>query len=114
MEISAHWGALLVGIVITSLSQILLRSGAVRGETWVKSILNVRVITGYMFFFGVTILNLYALKEIPFKVLSAWVSLPYILTPLLAFLLLKERLHRNNIIGGIFIILGITLFSLAP
>ena len=106
-----HWFALFTGILFTSISQLLLRSGARSKPTIVQSNFNLKVLFGYTLFFIVTILNLYALQRIQLKTLTAWASVGYILTPVLAQGVLKESITRNNIIGGIIIMFGIVVFS---
>ena len=112
--ISLHWLALIIGIALTGISQLLLRSGAEAGNIGIRVFVNYRVILGYGLFFLVTLLNMYALQVISFKILTAWASLTYVITPILASIFLKDKITRYTLLSSLLIVIGIVVFMLAP
>lgn len=109
--IDSHKLALVIGIFLTALSQVLLRSGAQKKPTWLSSFLNVRTVLGYGLFVFVTALNVHALQTIPLRTVTAWISTTYILTPFMAKWLLKEELNASIMAGSVLILVGIVVFS---
>lgn len=106
-----HETALAAAILITPLSQVLLRLGAKNSTTPLGALLNFRTLFGYFSFTIVVLLATYSLQEIPLRTVTAWDSLGYVLTPLAAWLLLKDPLTRTTLVGAAIIMLGIVVFS---
>ena len=107
-----HAVALAVGIVLTSISQILLRRGAGGKVSWYISFLNVYTALAYGLFLIVTILNVYAMKTIQLKTITTWISLTYVLTLFLSGWILKEKLNGKMILGVLLIAIGIAVYSM--
>ncbi len=102
---------LLGGVVIASLSQILLKYAAERQYDDKRSeYFNPFVIGGYALFLGVTFLNVYALRFIPLSLASALDASGQIFVPLFSWLILKERISWEKMKGMAVIIFGILLF----
>lgn len=109
---SLHATALALGVGLTAVSQVLLRSGARGKDRFYASFLNWHTVIGYGLFVLVTMLNVFAMQTIPLKTVTAWVSLTYVVTMLLSRWLLGEELNRYMLAGAGLIVAGIVLFSL--
>lgn len=112
MDFSWHGIALALAIVLTAISQLLLRQGAVRGARWMAGFVNPRSVAGYSLFVLVAALNVFALQAIPLRTLTAWTSLTYVLTIGLSHWILKEKLNAGMLAGCGLIMAGIVVFSL--
>lgn len=108
-----HWLALAGGIVLTSVSQVLLKLGAGSGSSFARAFLNPRTVTGYAMFMGVSLLNIFAMKAIPLRTVTAAVSLTYVLTMGMGRWFLGEVVTRRMVLGLSLIVTGIFVFSLA-
>ena len=102
------------GILMTAVSQVLLKIGASQNPTLLRRLLSGPVICGYGLFFLVTVLNVLALKVLEMKVLTAFTSLTYVLTTLLSKIVLQEAVGRRQLVGCVMIALGLVVFSLGP
>ncbi len=107
-----HFTALVIGIVLTSGAQVLLKSGVSYEDSWVRSFLAWRTLVSYGLFGLVTILHVYALQEIDLKTYGAWISVNYILVTLLSWAILREKTPRNTVVGCGLIVMGILIFNL--
>ncbi len=108
---SLHAAALGLGIVLTAVSQVLLRSGARNKSSLLGSFLNPHTIVGYGLFLLVTVLNVYAMQVIPLKTVTAWISMTYVATMILSRWVLKEELNGRMVAGAGLIVAGIVVFS---
>lgn len=103
----------LLGVIISSFSQILLKKSANREEqSFIKQYLNVRVIIAYGMFFGATLLSIFAYKVIPLTLGAILGTLEYGLVAILGHFLLKENLRARQIFGILVIIAGIIVYSI--
>jgi drug/metabolite transporter (DMT)-like permease len=103
-----HWVALALAILMTAISQVLLKIGACRDG----GSLNLITFTGLGMFGLVTILIVFSLQGISLKMVMALNSLTFIATPLAALIFLGEQPKRMDFWSGGLIILGILIFSL--
>jgi drug/metabolite transporter (DMT)-like permease len=108
---SPEVAALGAGIALTVAAQLLLRSGASRGASFLSSFLNPRTTVGYGLFLLTTVLNVFAMRVIDLKTVTAWTALTYVLTPAAAAWVLGEQPSRRTIAGSALVALGILLFS---
>jgi len=108
----SHAAALASAIVIPSISQVFLKSGASNKASFIKSFLNWKTIVGYCSLLMVTILNVYAMQTIELKTITAWIGTSYILVILFSFIFLKEKIDLFKIIGCSLIVLGVLIFTL--
>ena len=108
---SNHWIALGVAIILTSISQVLLRAGA-KGKTSAQSasFLNPKILFGYLLFFVVVLLMIYSMQEISLRTASALNSVTYILVPLMAHKFVNDPIDTRIILGSLTIIVGIVVF----
>lgn len=103
----------LLGVIVSSFSQILLKRSANREEqSFIKQYLNVRVIVAYGMFFGATLLSVFAYKVIPLTLGAILGTLEYGLVAILGHFLLKENLRARQIFGILVIIAGIIVYSI--
>ena len=101
-------------IIITSISQILLKIGANRGKSksYLYSFFNFFTIIGYFFLLLSTVFSLYALRVISLKITIVMLPLVYIFVGFLSFVILKEYFSKIKLIGSIIIIIGILIFNI--
>jgi drug/metabolite transporter (DMT)-like permease len=104
--------ALFSAILLTAFSQLVLRIGAKNKAKSSEIFLNVATISGYLLFFIVILLTIYAMQKIQLKTAMAWNSTTYILTPTLGYLLIKEPLDKRMILGSVIIVIGLLIFIL--
>lgn len=101
------------GVIISAISQILLKKSANEGEkSLIKQYLNIRVIAAYAMFFGATLLSIFAYKVIPLTLGAILGTLEYGLVAILGYVFLKEQLQKKQIIGLLIIITGIIIYSI--
>lgn len=112
MSLSSYEVALALSIVLTAVSQLLLRSGARNRKGFLASFLHPKTISGYGLFLVVTLLTTYSMRVLHLRTVTAWSSLAYVIVPFSAAVFLKENLDRRTIAGSILIALGILVFSL--
>ena len=104
----AYLGSALVGV-----GQTLFKLGARRslGRPFWALYANPFSLSGYALLLGVTVLNLYVYRVVPFK--YAVVVLPFnsMFVGLFSILFLGERLSRRHLIGTVVILTGIAVFN---
>jgi small multidrug resistance pump len=103
----------LIVVVFTSIGHLLLKIAATRvAESGGRLYTHPLSVTGYGIFAFVAFLSIYAMKGLDMKVFFALNSLTYICIPILAYLVLRESVTRNKVIGVIIISIGVLLFNL--
>ena len=106
-------GIYLIGIVISAFSQVLLKQSAdTKTTSFWKQYLNVKVISAYIIFFIATLLSIYAYKVIPITLGAILGTLEYGLVAILSYFFFKEKLNKQQILGILFIITGIIIYSI--
>ena len=83
-ELLIYSGIMLVGVLISSVSQILLKISA--GKTYpskLREYLNPHVIIGYGMFFGCTLISMLALKVVPLSMQPVLEATGYIFVSIL-------------------------------
>jgi drug/metabolite transporter (DMT)-like permease len=101
------------GVLISSLSQILLKKSANESDdTFFQMYFNWRVILAYTIFFISTIISLIAYKYIPLSFGVVIEVTEYAFIALFSYLLLKERISKSKLTGLILIVLGVIIFTL--
>ena len=104
---------LTLSVFISSISQILLKKGAEKKyPNKIREYLNPYVMSGYMLFFGCTLLSMFSLKVVPLSMAPVVESLGYIFVAVLGFFFLKEKFTKRQLIGTALIILGFVVYSL--
>jgi len=102
----------IVSVFFASISQIMLKKSAnIQRKNKMSEYLNFYVIGSYSLLLLSTILTLLAYKEINLSLGYILESLGYIIIPLLSYIVLKEKLKKNHILGILLIIIGISIFA---
>ena len=107
----SHTAALASAVVIASISQLFLKSGASNKTSFIRSLLNWKTIIGYCLLGMVTILNVYAMQRIELKTITAWIGTTYVFVVFLSVLFFKEKIDLFKIIGCSLIVFGVSIFT---
>jgi drug/metabolite transporter (DMT)-like permease len=110
--VSIHDAALLGSVLLTAVSQAMMRIGARGRARALHSFLNPWTLTGNACFGIVMLMMIYAMQTIPFRSVMAVNSLVYIATPLAARLIAKDPLTLRMMLGSLVITAGIVIFFL--
>ena len=101
--------AIFFAIIITTLSQILLKKATLSKKIRNKYIF---IVLAYILFVLVIIISYFILKHIELKYFSIILGIVYITVAISSYLIFKEEFNKNQIIGLFIIILGIIIFNL--
>jgi drug/metabolite transporter (DMT)-like permease len=102
----------IAGVCLASIGQVLMKKGATRGRSLVRSFLDPFVIAGYALMLVSTVTSTIALKVLPLKLTVTLLPLGYIVVVLLSVALLRERMRRHHVWGMLIILTGIVIFNL--
>ena len=105
-------GIFLISVLVSSVSQILLKISA--GKTYdskIKEYLNALVIIAYGLFFLSTVVTVLAYKYVDLSLGPVLEATGYIWVTLLGYLILKEKVSRKKLMGLVVIIVGIIVFN---
>ena len=106
-------GIFLISVLVSSVSQILLKISA--GKTYdskIKEYLNAPVIIAYGLFFLSTVVTVLAYKYVDLSLGPVLEATGYIWVTLLGYLILREKVSRKKLLGLIVIIVGIIVFNI--
>lgn len=98
-------------ILLTSLSQILLKLAADKKESFAHNIFKFITLVSYFLFFVATLLSVFALQKIDLKMVTSLGSITIMLTVFSANVFLKERIHTTQLLGVVLIATGVFVFS---
>ena len=114
MNINPYILLLFLSMMIASLSQILLKKGALRKHnSFYEEYLNPYVISGYALLVLTTLINIMAFsKGVEYKNGPVIEALGFVLVMLLSKVFFGERITLRKSIGNIFILLGVFVFYL--
>ncbi len=105
--------ALAGSIACTCAGQILMKGAQRQPSRYpLNNLLHPLMILGLASMFMVTILSTYVLGKIELRTYTAWSSLNYPFTVLLAGAIYKEAVGRNILTGVTLVSLGVLIFSL--
>ena len=111
-ELMLYSGIMLISILISSVSQIMLKKSAQKKyPSKIKEYLNPMVIIAYGLFFGCTLITMYSFKVVPLGMAPVLESAGYIFVAVLSFIFLKEKLTKRQLLGMALIIIGIVVYS---
>jgi len=103
----------LLATFISSISQIMLKKSAQKEyDNKIAEYINLLVICGYMLLLFTTLISVFALRYIPVSLFTALESMTQIFVPVLSFLILKEHINRQKLIGMTVIIAGLIVYFL--
>ena len=112
-ELRIYSGIMLIGVFISSVSQILLKISAGKNYTSkIREYLNPHVIIGYGMFFGCTLISMLALKVVPLSMQPVLEATGYIFVAVLSYFVLKEKLNKRQTVGMALILIGIAVYAL--
>jgi len=105
----------LCAVMLTGISQTLLKIGAdsgARSNRFLDSYLNPPTITAYGLILLVTILSVYALRDLPLKVFYSLTALNFIIVLGLSAVFLREEVSRDKVVAIGLIVFGVIVFNL--
>ena len=104
---------MLICTMFSAVSQILLKQSANEEHaSALREYLNWRVITAYVIFGSVLLLNTYAYTKVDLKYGPVLDTFTYVFVLLLSFSVLKERVSKGKLVGNLIIILGVLVYTL--
>ena len=105
-------GIFLISVLVSSVSQILLKiSAGKKYDSKIKEYLNAPVIIAYGLFFLSTVVTVLAYKYVDLSLGPVLEATGYIWVTLLGYLILKEKVSRKKLLGLVVIIVGIIVFN---
>ncbi len=108
---SASYLFLIASVCIASLSQILLKKGAMRRyASFLREYLNPWVIGGYLMLFGSVFLTILGLRRLDYLNAPIVESLGYVLVPVLSAVFFREKLTMRRLLGIGCIVAGVIVF----
>lgn len=106
-------GLILLGTFVAAVSQIMLKKSAQKKySNQIAEYINPLVIGGYTILLGTTFISVIALRFIPMSLAAALDSTGQIFVPVLSFLILKENINRQKLIGMVVIMIGLVVYFL--
>lgn len=112
-DIAPYLLVFLGSVLISSISQVLLKKGADREyPTLAAQYLNPLVVGAYALFFLSTLVTVYAFKYVPLSMGPILESFGYVFVGVLGVFMLHERLTPRGVLGMVLIVAGVVVFSL--
>lgn len=100
-------------VFVSAVSQVMLKKSAgKRYGSWLREYLNPLVITAYVLFFGATLLNVLAYKEIPLSLGPVLDSTSYLYVTFFGVQIFGEKITRKKALALGMIVSGILVYSL--
>lgn len=109
-----YYLAVYSGMLLTAVSQLLFKLGAnrTRRRSAIFVFANPLNLAACTLLLGVTLLNTYAYKYLPLKLVVVVLPFTYVLVGLFSYTFLRERLNRKQWLGTIIILLGVIVYNL--
>ena len=107
-----YYAFAMLSILLTGVSQVLLKIGARNTNTPMEAYLNPATAAGYFMFLIVTICAVFALQGLELKLLYALTSLNYVVVMVLSGVVLKEELNMDKLRAVGLIVIGVVVFNL--
>ncbi|WP_346680099.1 EamA family transporter [Enorma massiliensis] len=114
MAIDLRYAALLLlGVFISSISQVMLKKSALKTyDSKIKEYLNPLVIVAYILFVGTTFLSIFAYRGIPLSMGPILEATSYIYVTIFGIVFFNEKMSKKKWIALVLIIIGIALYSI--
>ena len=110
--ISTYIPVFLCATFISAFSQILLKLAAKEEHrSWIFEYLNVKVISAYLIFFAATLISVYCYKVLPLSIGAMLESSGYVFVTILGYLILKEKVSKQKILGMALVIFGVVIVA---
>lgn len=111
--IVAYAGIYLLGVLISAISQVLLKKAAMRKyDSPLKEYLNPFVIIAYAMFFGATLMTILAYKVVPLSMGAILEATSYIYITIFGVTIFKEKIGKEKAFALALIIGGIIVYSM--
>ena len=105
-------GVLLVGVFVSSLSQVMLKKAALKEyNSPIKEYLNPLVLFAYVLFVGTTFLSILAYRGIPLSMGPILEATSYIYVTFFGVTVFKEKLGKKKVLALTLIIVGICVYA---
>ena len=112
-ELLVYSAILLTSVLISSVSQILLKISASRSyPSKIREYLNPYVVIGYALFFGCTFIHMIALKVVPLSTSPVLEAMGYVFVSVFSYAFLKEKMNLKQVLGLVLIVIGVAVCSL--
>ena len=103
----------LVGVFVSSVSQVLLKKSANREhDSTIREYLNPLVISAYALFVGSTMLTVFAYKGIPLSMGPVLDATAYVWVTLFGVTIFRERLSAQKLLALALVVGGIVIYAL--
>ena len=103
----------LFGVIISAFAQVLLKKSAnIKKDNIIKEYLNAKTICSYLIFFIATLCSVFAYKYLPLSYGPILGTLEYIFVTVLSYLILKEKIKKEKLLGLLVVLLGVIIYSL--
>ena len=109
---------ILLGVIMASFGAIILKLGAGEvnyDQSLVKVLISVflswKILLGLLFYFVPALFWIYLLKKMEISFLQPFFALAYVFTPILAIVILNEKISVLRWLGVLVILLGVILVS---
>lgn len=104
-----------IATFFTAFSQLLLKlSAGEKHEKPIQEYLNAKVITAYLIFAAVLLLNTYAFTKVDLKYGAVIDAFTYVFVLILSRVVLGERFSGWKLAGNVIIVAGIVVYTLQP
>ncbi|MCI9093833.1 MAG: multidrug ABC transporter [Coprobacillus sp.] len=103
---------LLISVLVSSLSQVVLKIGSNKDYSGIYEYLNIYVISGYFMLGTSMILNVIAYTHVEYIIGVVIATLNYILVAIFSKFLLKEDFTKNKLIGMAIVIFGVFIANM--
>lgn len=104
-----------IATFFSAFSQLLLKLSAnEKHESRIREYLNGKVITAYLIFAAVLLLNTYAYTRVDMKYGAVIDAFTYVFVLILSRLILKEKFSAWKLAGNMVIVAGIIVYTLQP
>ena len=112
-ELIIYSGILLLGVLISAISQVILKKESMKKHDSVTGdYLNINVIFAYVLFIGTTFLSIIAYKVVPLSMGPVLEATSYIWITIFGVVIFKETITKRRLLALSLIIGGIILFSI--
>jgi drug/metabolite transporter (DMT)-like permease len=113
MEMVLYSGIYLLGVFISSVSQVMLKKAAQRKyDNVAREYLNPLVMFAYVLFFATTLMTIYAYKVIPISLGPVLEATSYLYVTFFGVTLFKEKMGKKKAIALALIIAGIVVYAM--
>ncbi len=108
-----YWISLFSAVVISSVSQMLLKKGASNHyDSKIREYLNIWVISGYFLMVLSTLCVIYAYRGVAYKNGTVIESLGYVIVMSLSRIFFGEKITKNKLFGNLLILIGVIIFCI--